>query len=305
MELNEEGVALVAELLKLPKEKVLEIVPADDAPAQFKKLADAALKTARDEGHQKGTGKTSKDLLSALKAEFDIDLTGVTPAEIAKSLKEAVAEQGSNELTEEVVKASEWYKELQADAARKEAKRVKEIEKGIKEGTKAAEENFKKELKAAKKSGYLTEIEIAASEYLEKEGAILSDDPEKRKKQIKTFLKESLSDMDVEKDEDGDWIFTKDGLPASKDGKAVTLDDAFAAGDYLFNKKTVQQRESSNLDPKNPGGKGGKQEFKHWKGEVPKDDQEMQAITTKRVNREISPEEYNEVNAAYKASKAA
>lgn len=304
MELNDEGVELVAELLKLPKEKVLEIVPADDAPAQFKKLADAAIKTARDEGHQKGTGKISKDLLAALKAEFDIDLTGNTPAEIAKSLKDAVAEQGSEELTEEVVKASEWYKELQADAARKEAKRVKEIEKGIKDGTKVAEENFKKELKAVKKSGYLTEIEIAAGEYLEKEGAILSDDPATKKRQIKAFLKESLTDLDVEKDDDGDFVLTKDGMPATRDGKAVTIEDAFSEGSYLFPKKTVQQRQSSQLDPKNPGGKG-TTEFKHFKGVVPKDETEMNDLRTKKLYGELSGEAFKEAETAYNASKTA
>lgn len=306
MELNDEGVDLVSKLLGIPKEDVAKIVPADDAPAQFIAMGKAAIKTARDEGHQKGYGKTAKELLAALKAEFDIDLTGTTPAEIAKSLKEAVSEQGSDELTEDAVKASEWYKELQADAARKEVRRAKEIEKGIKEGTKAAEENFKKELKAAKRSGYLTEIEIAAGEYLEKEGAILSDDPDKRKKQIKMFLKESLADLDVDKDDDGDFILTKDGLPATKDGKSITLDDAFAGADYIFNKKTVKQRESTGLDPNNPGGgKGGSTEFKHFKGEVPKDENEMNQLRIKKINREISDEEYKEAEAAFKASNAA
>lgn len=304
MELNDEGVELVAELLGLPKEKVLEIVPADDAPTQFKALGTAAIKKARDEGHQKGTGQTSKTLLAAIKAEFDVELTGSTPAEIAKSLKEAVAEQGSEGMSEEAIKASDTYKELQAEAARKEAKKQKDIEKGIKEGIKQQEEVFKKELKAVKKSGYLTEIEIAAGEYAEKEGLVLSSDPDTRRRQIKALIKEGLSDFDVDKDEDGDFILTKDGQPATKDGRSMTIEDAFRSGDYLFNKQTVKQRESSALDPKNPGG-GPKGEFKHFKGEVPKDEVEMNALRVKLNYREISREALEEAESAYKASKSA
>lgn len=305
MELNDEAVDLVAGLLNLSKEKVLELAPADDAAAQFAALGAKNLKDARDEGHKKGTKLTAKSVASAFKAEFDIDLTGETPAELAKSLKENLSEFDSDELSEEAVKGSEWYKELQADKTRLEQQKDKAIDKEVKKRLTEERATMQREIKAAKRTGFMTEIEVAAAKWLEAEGAILSDDPEKRGKQIRELAKR-VEAFDFEKDEDGEFLFTKDGEPLkNKDGHGMGLGDIFRENDFLFNYKTVQQRRSSELDPRNPGG-GGNGGFQHFKGEVPKDEAGMNKLRNEFMyERTITREALKEAEDAYNASKTA
>lgn len=302
MELNEEAVSLLASILNVSSEKIKEYAEGEEAEKQLKELNANNLKKRFDEGHKKASKLTSKTYTDALKAEFDVDITGETPEDIARNFKEAISDRDADDISEETIKSHPAYKALQSEKTRVEQDKLKEVEKEVKKRVKETEEKFKSDLKAAKKLGIMSEAELEAERWLTESGAILHADPEKRKKQIKELAKK-LESYDLEKDEDGGFLISKDGTPLTKDGHNAKLTDVFREYDYLYSFQEVKQRESTKLDPKNPG--GGNKQFEHFKGVVPKDDKEMSDLRIKRVNREISPEAFKEVEAAYEATKTA
>lgn len=285
--------------LGISEEKAQEILDSEDAEQQIKSLNADNLKKKFDEGHKKASKLTSKQLVDALKAEFDIDLSGETAQELAQSLKEQISDREAEDVSEETIKAHPAYKALQSDLTRKDQDFNKAVEKKVKEQVKEKEAQYQKDLKAAKRQGLMTEAEVEAERWLTENNAVLSTDPEKRKKQIKELARK-LDSYDLEKDEDGSFLISKDGTPlTNKEGHNAALPDIFGEYDYLFNFQTTQQRQSTQLDPKNPGGNGQQKVFQHYKGEVPKTEQEYKALEIKAVNREISREAFKEVEAAW------
>lgn len=302
MELSEQAAAILAAILNVPVSKVKEYAEAEDAEQQIKDLNAANLKKKFDEGHKKASKITSKNLIEAIKAEFDIDLSGETPQELAVSLKESLSDRDADDISEETIKASSAYKSLLAEKTRTEQEVNKQVEKKVKEQVKEKEAEFQKTIKQVKKSSLLTEVEREAEKWLEKEGAILSADPERRMKQIKEFAKK-VDAYDLDKDEDGNFLISKaDGTPATnKDEHNASLSDIFRENDYLFNFKTVEERKSSGLNP-NGGGNSSSKKFEHWKGEVPKTKAELDAIELKYVMKDKDAptrDALKEVQAAY------
>lgn len=280
-------------------EKAQEILDSEDGLQQIKELNAANLKKARDEGDSKGRGMVIKEFKKAAKAEYSVDITSEKPDEILESLKESMAGQQAEEVSEETIKAHPAYKALEGDRLKDQQKFNKEVEKKANELSKDVKADYEKQLKQVKKSGFLTELEIEAKEWLLKEGAILNSDPEKQKKQIQKFVRDIAEANDLDKDEDGKILFSKDGSPVTNShGHNATAHDLFRDNDFAFSFKTVEERKSSGLNP-NGGGNSQQKKFEHYKGEVPKDEAGMNELRNKRVNREISPEAFKEVEAAY------
>lgn len=299
MELNEQAAAILAAILNVPVSKVKEYAEAEDAEQQIKDLNAANLKKKFDEGHKKASKLTSKSLIEAIKAELDIDVSGETPQELAAALKETLSDRDASDISEEAIKASAPYKDLQAKVTRSEQDVNKIVEKKVNERVKEEKDKFDKELKQAKKSSQLSKVETEFVKWAEKEGVILNSDPEKRDKQIRKYVKDLTDSLDLDEDEDGRPLLSKDGTPlTNKDGHNASFSDVFRDNDYLFVFKTVQDRQSSNLNPNANGGNQSKK-FEHYKGEVPKDEKGLQDLRIKAVNREISREALKEVEAAY------
>lgn len=285
--------------------KAQEILDSEDAEQQIKELNAGNLKRIREESHKKGQGIADKAFRSAIKSKFGVEIEAGLPAdEIASQLKESVSGQEAEELSEETVKAHPAYKSLESERLRDKQLFNKEVEKKVNEKVKEERERFDSELKKTKKSSYMSELEIEATQWLTDEGAILHSDPEKRKKQIQKFVKEIAEANDLDKDDEGKFLFSKDGNPLTNShGHNASVHDLFRDNDYMFSYQKTQQRQSTQLDPNGSG--GGQARFQHFKGDVPKNEQEMKAIELKRVNREISVEAFKEVQAAYEASKPA
>lgn len=304
MELNEVAVSLLAAILNVKPEQVQEMAESEEAEKQFKELNASNLKKKFDEGHKKASKLTSKDFATALKSAFDVDVAGESPEEIAASIREALSDRDADDISDDVIKAHPLFKAEAEKNLRNEQQFNKAVEKKVKEQVKEKEADYQRQLKEAKRSGIMTEAEVAAERWLTDNNAILHSDPEKRKRQIKELAKK-LDSYDLEKDEDGQFMISKDGTPlTNKEGHNASLSDVFQEHDYLFNFQTVQQRQSSQLNP-NANGRTQTQQFQHYKGDVPKTDAEMEALSFKAANREISKEAYKEVAAFYEASKTA
>ncbi len=281
-----------------------EILDSDNAEQQIKELNAANLKRKLDEGDKKGRGMASKDFKKAMKNTYGVDVAGETPDEMLESLKESVTGEQADEVSEDTIKAHPAYKALLDEKVKVEQRQNKEVEKRVKELVKEDRDKYEKELKKAKTEVYLTDLEIEAKEWLIEQGAILHADPEKQKKQIKKFVKDSVDGKDLDRDEDKKYLFSKDGNPLTNShGHNATVQDLFRENDWMFSYQKTQQRQSSGLDPNGSG--GGQRKLEHYKGEVPKNEAEFNALRIKRVNREITPEAFKEAEAAYEASKTA
>jgi len=299
---KEQLIQLFAATLNIKPEKFAEIEEAEDAEAQIKELSKAALTKKFNEGHGKGLSKGTKELVEAIKSELGVDFSGTTGQEMAESLKSAVAEIEGAELTEEAIKGSDVYKAAIAEKVKLEQNFNKAVEKEVKKQSAAEREALQKELKAAKKSSIKTELEVVAEKWLEDEGALLSDDPARRKRQIKEFVNK-LDAYDIEKDEDGDYMFTKDGNAINNaEGHNAKVSDIFRENDYLFNFNKTKPRTSTGLNPSGSGTPKGK--FEHFKGTLPTNEAEMDALRMERVNGKISREAFKEAEAAYAETQA-
>lgn len=305
MELNEEAVQLLAAILNVSASEIKEMAESEEGEKQFKDRNAANLKKKFDEGHKKASKLTSKSYSDALKQAFDVDISGETPEEIANSVKEAVSDRDADDVSEETIKAHPAYKALLDDRLKDQQKFNKEVEKKVKEQVREQKEHFEQELKKTKKSSYLSELEIEARQWLVDEGAILHSDPEKQKKQIQKFVKEIAEANDLDKDEEGKFMFSKDGSPlTNSQGHNATVQDLFRDNDYMFSYQKTQQRQSTGLDPNKTGGNGNAK-FQHYKGDIPKSDAELNALRFKAANKEISKEAFKEVEQAYEATKSA
>lgn len=295
---------IIAKLLNISESKAQEFIDKEDEDGLIE-LNKANLDKRFDDGHKKASKLSTKKLVDALKAELDVDVKGETPEEIAESFKEAIENRSADEISEEQIKASDTYKDLLTQYNKKDGEINKQVDKKVKEALKEKEKEYEVNLKKARRQAIDSDIELEAERWLTENKAILSTDPAKRKKQIKELAAKLAAD-EVEKDSDGSYLISKaDGTPyTNKDGHNASLADRFSEFDYMFNFQEVQQRSSSGLPQGGPG-KPGNFEFKHFKGDVPKDEQELNNLRIKRVNREISPEAFQEAEAAYKASQPA
>lgn len=295
---------IIAKLLNISEDKAKEFVDKEDEDGLID-LNKANLDKRFDDGHKKASKLSTKKLVDALKSELDVEIKGESPEEIAESFKEAIENRSADDISEEQIKASDTYKDLLTQFNKKEGEINKIVDKKVKEAVKEKEKEFADGLKRAKRQAIDSELELEAEKWLVENNAILSTDPAKRKKQIKELAVKLASD-EVEKDSDGSYLISKaDGTPyTNKDGHNATLADRFSEFDYLFNFQEVQQRQSSGLPPAGPGRSGGV-EFKHFKGDVPKDEAGLNDLRIKRVNREISAEAYQEAETAYKANQTA
>lgn len=294
---KEQLIQLFAATLNIKPEKFEEIVEAEDAETQIKELSKTALKKKFDEGHGKGLSKGTKELVDAIKSELGVDFSGTTGQEMAESLKGAVSEIEGAELTEEAIKNSDVYKAAVAERVKLEQNFNKAVEKKANEKVAAEKEALQKELKAAKKGSIKAKLEVVAEKWLEEEGALLSDDPARRKRQIKEFVNK-LDAYDIDEDADGDYLFTKDGNAVNNaQGHNAKVADIFRENDYLFNFNKTKPRTSTGLNPSGGGNPKGK--FEHFKGNMPTNEAEMDALRLDRVNGKISREAFKEVEAAY------
>jgi hypothetical protein len=303
MELNEVAKNLLAAILNVSPDKVAEMAESEEAEQQFKELNATNLKKRFDDGHKKGVKFSSKEYIAALKSSLDVDVSGESPEDIANSIKEALSDRDADDISEEAVKAHPLFKAESEKSLKLEQSFNKEVEKKAKVLVKEKETEFERKLKEAKRSGFLTEAEMAAEKWLTENNAILSPDPEKRKKQIKELAKK-LDAYDLDKDEDGQFLISQGATPVlNKEGHNASLSDVFQEYDYLYNFQTVQQRQSTGINPNAPS--SGNNGFKHYKGEVPKDEAGMNELRTKKLYGELTADAYKEVEAAYVASKTA
>lgn len=255
------------------------------------------LKKKFDEGHKKAAKIARKEIADALSSAFDVDITGTTAEEIASALKSGITPDV--DLSEDAIKKTETYKNLVAENTRLQQDQNKEVEKRVKESLKEKEAEYKKGLREASRKAINSELELAAERWLTDNNAVLNEDPEKKRKQIRELVNK-LRDVEIEKDDDGGYLISKEGKPlTNKDGHNATIQDQFREFDYLFRFQEVKERKSTGLDPKNPGGNPGNQAFQHFKGEVPKDEAGMNAIRMDYVNKKIDNAAYKEVEKAY------
>lgn len=303
MELNDQAKSILAAVLGVKVEEITKIAETEEAEQQFKDMNKAKLDKLRDESHKRGAGMVKKAFKSAIKSNFDLDIDlDLEADDIATKLSEHISERGAENISEESIKASPVYKSLQSDLTRAQQDQNKIVEKKVKELVKEEKEKFDKELKQAKKSSQLSKVETEFVKWAEKEGVILNSDPEKRDKQIRKYVKDLTESLDLDEDEEGRPLLSKDGTPlTNKDGHNASFSDVFRDNDYLFVFKTVQERQSSNLNP-NGGGNNQQKKFEHYRGEVPKTQAEFDALQLKYVNKEKdapSRDAFKEVQAAF------
>jgi hypothetical protein len=296
---KEELLKVISRLLNVSVEKAKEIADGEDGEGKLIDLNKEIHKKKFDDGHKKATARGLKDFTDAIGSELDITVSGSTPEEILSSIKEGLSANGSA-VTDDQIKGSDLFKELQSQLTKATQDQNKIVEKRVKEETRKQKETFESELKSAKRGALNSELYSKAEQWLTEKGAILHEDSAKRQKQIKELVNK-LSDLDIDKDDDG-FIFTKDGqAKTNKDGHNAKIDDVFGEYDYLFNFKTGQQRQSPGLDP-NGHQQPGNNNFKHFKGDVPKTKEEMDKIHTDFIYGNIDKEAYQEVNTAYEAA---
>lgn len=298
----EDAIKLIAKLLNITEAKVQSYIDSENVEESVEALLELNrnnLKGKLDEGHKKGLKQATKKLVDTLKSEFDLDISGDTPEAIAESLKGSLESRSADDISEETIKVSQAYKDLQAQLTRETQDRNKLVEKEVSKQIKEKKKEFDEGLKKAKRGSIDSRIEAAAKDWLIEQKAILPSDPAEQKLFIKDFAKKLASD-DIEEDEDGNFLISQNGSPViNKEGHNATLSDRFSNYKYLFARQSVQQRESSQLDP-NGGGGSGQSEFKHFKGVVPTNAAEMSKIQMDFSNNVISPEAYKEAKAAYK-----
>lgn len=297
----EQLLKLLAKVLNTSEAKIKEYLEGDEGEDAVIQIGADALKKRFDEGHKKALGKGVKELVEALKAEFDFDVTGTTPDEITASIKAGFETIKGSDISEETIKASDTYKELQTQLARKDQETNKLVEKRAKELVKDKEVEWKAEIKKAKRQVVETDLYVLAENWLKKKNAILHEDADKRRKQIQLLAKQ-LESHDLEKDSDGKYLISKDGSPIlNKSGHNATLDDVFEEHDHLYVYQDVKQRRSSGLDPNGKTGGSGS-DFKHFKGEVPKSKEEMDKIYLDFSYGKIEKDAFQEVKTAYEAT---
>lgn len=299
---QEKLLKIIARLLNIKEvDKVKAMIEAEDGEDAVTTLSGAILKAKFEEGLKKGIGKSLKDLVSTFANEFDFDVTGSTIEEITASVKSGFENRDGSDISEDQVKASDTYKKLQSELTRAEQNQNKIVEKKVKEALTVKENEFKEGIKKAKRQAIDSELEVEAEKWLVDNKALLSEDKVKRRKQIKE-LAAKLANDEIEKDEDDNFLISKDGAPiTNKLGHNATLADRFSEYDYMFHFQEVQQRQSSGLPPGGVQG-GGNAQFKHFKGEVPKDDVGMNKIRMEYNENKISRDEYKEVEIAYNAA---
>lgn len=282
---------LLAALLTVPVEKVTEYADSeeDDNETALTDLHKAVLKKKFEDGHKKALKLATTNTVKELKNAFGVDIEGDSLEEIATSLKEHLDTEGAGDLSEDAVKQHPTFKAVQAELIKVQKDQKTIIEKEVKKLSKEKDTEYEAKLKQADRKTLDIELELEAEQWLVKEGAILSEDPKKRKKQVKELVAKLAAD-ELEKDEDGS-IALSDG---------TTLEDRFKEYDYLFAFTEVQQRKSTQL-PAN-GGKKTTQTFQHFKGELPKNKEEMDQVMIDFANKKIKKEEYHEVKKAYEAS---
>ena len=286
---------IISKLLNISEARAQEFIDQDDEDAVTRLNAEN-LKKKFDEGHKKAIGQGLKDLVKTFSTEFDFDVTGSTPEEIIASVKAGFENRDPSDITEEVIKGSDAYKELQSELTRTQQNQNKLVEKKVKEVVKEKEVEFNKNLSKAKREALNSELYIKAEKWLTDKKAVLSTDPVKRQKQIKE-LADKLGSFEIEKDGDG-YLISKDGTPETRDGHNASLEHVFNDYDYLYTFQEVQSRESTGLPAGGVQG-GGQTNLKHFKGEIPKDEAGLNKVRMDYAEKKISKEAYQEVTGAY------
>lgn len=304
---KDKWLSTVSSVLGVPIDKLTELDELDDDAAVrgVKDLGKTLITKTRDEGHGKGLKKGTEAIRKALKSEFSLDLTDdeVDADKIVAAVREKVEEEAGEGLTEEAVKQTPAYKELSSELVKAKQVSGKTIEKQVKERLAEEQKKFDAKLAELKKESMDPALFREAEKWLTKMKAVLPEDETKRDKVIKDLVNKAKANG---LDKDGeDWLITKpDGsafLNAS--GHNATLEDVFAEYDYLYTFQQTQQRGSTGIDPKNPGGQA-PPTFEHFKGTLPKTEAEMKQLQFDRVNGKITREAYKEAEAAFTAANA-
>lgn len=251
----------------------IETILAGEKPTEVDTLVSERIKIVRKEGEKAGKGilqkeanKKAKELFGTDAADVDT-ITGLLDA-VKEGYKPAVDPAS---LTEEQVKSHPAFRTLEATLTGKEAEHQKALEKARTE----AKAEVDREKLAAK-------LIKARADY----GAVLSEDPKIAAVQERMFLEgiEGISTKQV----DGKveyWRQEADGsLKRIETDKLLPVsEEDFLKGlvEKTYTIKVSDQKSGTGLPP-NPGGTGKPGTFTHFKGAVPKTQEEVNAILLDR-----------------------
>lgn len=191
---NEDGQALKPDALNTLVSKQAEII--------------AKNRGKFDEGHKAGMKKKAEELESMLREKFDLstDVTGVDALVEEALAKVSASQGGSKQVTDDDIKKSKIYVDLQTEVA----KLKKEADKRVEEARNEVETKYKK-------AGIRQSVQQSALSKLSKMNPILSKDESKARNQQKLLLNE-LNDYDFELHGEGD---SARYIPLTKDGKVL------------------------------------------------------------------------------------
>ncbi len=280
--------ALATTLGKTPAE--IETIISGETPTEVDSLVSERLKTVRNEGDQAGRGKLQKELNKKAKTVFGIETDAINTVDglvdaVKENYKPAV---DPTSLTEEQVKSHAAFKAVEKALSEKDQLHAEELKKATTEA----------EAKLSR-----LQLETAAKKALADYGAVISGDEHIAAAQLHLYM-QKLEGV-TRKEVDGKVEFWKGDKRVETDKLLPVSEEDFFKGIVTSSYKT---QVSPPMGSPNGGGSGGQQRpggqptFQHFKGTMPKTQEEADKIFT---DYSQSPEAIKEVNTAWKAMQQA
>lgn len=239
------------------------------------------LKTeAFNDGHKKGKSESLKDLEKQVRTEFNLSDDSIKGIDLIKAVHALDREAGKNGLTDDDIKKSPLYIQLQ----KKLDDTNKEVDTKVSTAVKEAETKFNRERT-------LSSVKAKALEVFDSLNPVLSEDKAKATKQKEIILRE-LEGYDYDTAEDGSFI-------VKKDGKALGDDH----GNLVDFNQLVKTTASTYFDFKQSKAKSSESNKTEFKGNVtvPKTEEEYRKTM---MNRDISIEERTAIKEAWQQQQA-
>ncbi|WP_437918581.1 hypothetical protein [Sphingobacterium sp. LRF_L2] len=239
------------------------------------------LKTdAFNDGHKKGKSESLKDLEKQVRTEFNLSDESIKGIDLIKAVHALDREAGKNGLTDDDIKKSPLYIQLQ----KKLDDTNKDVETKVSSAVKEAETKFNRERT-------LSSVKAKALEVFEALNPVLSENKTVAANQKNTLLKE-LEGYDYDTAEDGSFI-------VKKEGKAL----ADAHGNLVDFDQLVKNTASTHFDFKQSKPRGSESNKNEFKGSitVPKTEEEYRKVIN---NRDISLEERTAIKEAWQQQQA-
>lgn len=246
----------------------IETTLAGDSPGDVDALVSQRIKAIRKEGEDIGHGKVQKFANKKVKELFGIDSGVDTMDELLMAIKEGFTpELDPGKLTEEQVKMHPSFRQLETSLQTKEAEFQKSLDQARAE---------------ARAEVDLANLKARAVQARTEFGAVIPEDPKIAAAMERIYM-EQLSGVTT-KAVDGKTEYWKDGKRIENDKLFPVSEQDFFKGlvENAYTTKVSEQKTGTGIKP----GEGQQQAaggFKHFKGTVPKTQEEYDAIVTDRT----------------------